>query len=248
MADGRLIAIGDVHGCGHALDALIDSIRPTADDTLVFIGDMVDQGPETREVLERIIELKSRCEVVLIEGNHEELMFKARESQAAFLYWEHCGGALTIDSYHFGGKLSDVLATHWELLAECLPYYETDEFIFTHANYLPDEPMDLQPGYELRWAVLEPKKVRPHLSEKTVFVGHTEQRDGEVLDLGFVVCIDTSCWRYGWLTAIDVRTRETWQASKWGMLRDPGETTHRDKLMKLIATSRGTRRPVRADS
>ena len=93
MADGRLIAIGDVHGCGHRYSTLaIDSIRPTADDTLVFIGDMVDQGPETREVLERIIELKSRCEVVLIEGNHEELMFKARESQAAFLYWEHCGG------------------------------------------------------------------------------------------------------------------------------------------------------------
>ena len=101
---------------------------------------------------------------------------------------------LPIDSYHFGGKLSDVLADALGSCSpKCLPYYETDEFIFTHANYLPDEPMDLQPGYELRWAVLEPKKVRPHLSEKTVFVGHTEQRDGEVLDLGFVVCIDTSC-------------------------------------------------------
>ncbi len=124
---------------------------------------------------------------------------------------------------------------HWKLLAEGRPYYETDEFIFTHANYLPDEPMELQPGHELRWVVLDPDEMRPHLSGKTVFVGHTEQRDGEVLDLGFVVCIDTSCWRYGWLTAIDVRSRETWQASKWGLMREPGETSHRERLTHVFS-------------
>jgi serine/threonine protein phosphatase 1 len=240
MADGRLIAIGDVHGCAHALDALLEAIRPAAADTLVFIGDMVDQGPETKSVLERIIELRSACRIVLIEGNHEEMMFAAREREAAQRYWENCGGALTIDSYHFGGRLSDIPEAHWQLLADCLPYYETDEFIFTHANYLPDEPMELQPGHELRWSVLEPKKVRPHLSCKTVFVGHTEQRDCEVLDLGFVVCIDTACWKYGWLTAIDVRTKHLWQASKWGILREPDEAPHREQLKKIIAT----RRPV----
>jgi serine/threonine protein phosphatase 1 len=241
MADGRLIAIGDVHGCAHALEALVEAIGPAADDTLVFLGDMVDQGPETREVLERIIELKSRCRIVLIEGNHEEMMFAARESLAAFLYWENCGGALTIDSYHFGGRIDDVSEKHWKLLAECQPFYETDEFIFTHSNYLPDEPMELQPGHELRWAILDPAEVRPHLSGKTVFVGHTEQREGEVLDLGFVVCLDTACWRYGWLTAIDARSRETWQASKWGMLREQGESSHRERLIEVIGARRGKR-------
>jgi 3',5'-cyclic AMP phosphodiesterase CpdA len=236
MAEGRLIAIGDVHGCAHALDALLDVIAPAANDTLVFLGDLVDQGPQTREVIERIIELKSRCHVVLIEGNHEEMMFAARESVGALRYWENCGGALTIDSYHFGGALSDVPEEHWKLLAEGRPFYETDELIFTHANYLPDEPMELQPGHELRWVVLEPAEMRPHLSGKTVFVGHTEQRPGEVLDLGFVVCIDTSCWRYGWLTAIDVRTRETWQASKWGLMREPGETSHRERLTHVFSS------------
>jgi serine/threonine protein phosphatase 1 len=234
MAEGRLIAIGDVHGCAHALDALLDVIAPAADDTLVFLGDLVDQGPQTREVIERIIDLKSRCHVVIIEGNHEEMMFAARETVGALRYWENCGGALTISSYHFGGTLADVPEKHWKLLAEGRPYFETDDFIFTHANYLPDEPMELQPGHELRWVVLEPAEMRPHLSGKTVFVGHTEQRDGEVLDLDFVVCIDTSCWRYGWLTAIDVRTRETWQASKWGLLREPGETSHRERLTHVF--------------
>jgi serine/threonine protein phosphatase 1 len=241
MSEGRIIAVGDVHGCAHALDALLDVIGPEFDDTLVFLGDLVDQGPETREVLERVIELKSRCRVVLIEGNHEEMMFAARESEGALRYWERCGGALTIDSYHFGGTMKDIPAAHWALLKGCLPYYETDEFIFTHANYLPDEPMALQPGHELRWTVLEPAKQQPHLSGKPVIVGHTEQRDGNILDLGFLACIDTGCWRYGWLTAIDVETREIWQASKWGVLREGDETSHRDQLVAVLGLGRGER-------
>jgi serine/threonine protein phosphatase 1 len=241
MSEGRIIAVGDVHGCAHALDALLDVIGPEFDDTLVFLGDLVDQGPETREVLERVIELKSRCRVVLIEGNHEEMMFAAREREAAQRYWENCGGALTINSYHFSGTMKDIPAAHWRLLESCQPYFETDEFIFTHANYLPDEPMELQPGHELRWTVLEPAKQQPHLSGKPVFVGHTEQRDGNILDLGFVVCIDTGCWRYGWLTAIDARTREIWQASKWGVLREHGEASHREQLVAVLGPGRGER-------
>jgi serine/threonine protein phosphatase 1 len=230
MAEGRIIAVGDVHGCAHALDALIEAIAPTVDDQLVLLGDLVDQGPDSRAVLEQVMSLQKRCQVTLIQGNHEEMMFAARESVGALRYWENCGGALTIDSYRFGGRIGDIAAEHWKLLAGCRPHYETDDFIFTHANYLPDEPMELQPGHELRWAILEPAKVQPHLSGKPVYVGHTEQRSGDVLDLGFVVCIDTGCWRYGWLTAIDVRTKQTWQASKWGMLREPGEASHRERL------------------
>jgi serine/threonine protein phosphatase 1 len=241
MAEGRIIAVGDIHGCVHALEALVDAISPTADDQLVLLGDLIDQGPESREVLDRVIELRKSCQVVLIEGNHEEMMYAAREREAALRYWENCGGALTIDSYHFGGTIRDIPAEHWKLLDGCLPYYETDEFIFTHANYLPDEPMELQPGHELRWTVLEPAKMEPHLSGKTVFVGHTEQRSGDVLDLGFVACIDTACWRYGWLTAIDARTREIWQASRWGVMRETDETSHRERLVAVLGLGRGER-------
>jgi serine/threonine protein phosphatase 1 len=217
----------------------VGAISPATGDTLVFLGDLIDQGPETREVLERIIELQSRCDVVLIQGNHEEMLYAARESAAAQRYWENCGGALTIDSYHFGGTMRDIPEKHWKLLDECRPYYETDDYIFTHANYLPDEPMDLQPGHQLRWTMFEPEKELPHLSGKPVFVGHTEQRSGEVLDLGFAVCLDTACWRYGWLTAMDVRTKHVWQASKWGLMREPGEEGHRERLSKVL----GVRRP-----
>jgi serine/threonine protein phosphatase 1 len=94
-----------------------------------------------------------------------------------------------------------------------------------------------QPSYQLRWALFEPDKVQPHVSGKTAFVGHTEQASGEVLDLGFVTCLDAACWRYGWLTAIDVRTGKIWQASRWGLLREAGEETHRGRLAPLFKTS-----------
>ena len=230
----RLIAIGDVHGCVHALDALIDAIAPAPHDQLVFLGDLIDQGRETRDVLDRLIELKQRCSVVLIQGNHEEMLYAARENEQALRYWEMCGGVATLNSYRCGGSLMDIPKEHWMLLDECRPYYETDGYIFTHANYLPDLPMALQPGYQLRWALFEPNRMLPHFSRKPVLVGHTEQVQGEILDLGFAMCIDTACWRYGWLTAIDVSSRYTWQASRWGILHNKGEPTHVSQLSQLF--------------
>jgi serine/threonine protein phosphatase 1 len=151
------------------------------------------------------------------------MMFAARENEKTLRYWENCGGATTINSYRFGGSINDILPEHCKLLEEARPYYETEDYIFTHANYLPDVPMSMQPDYQLRWALFEADKMRPHESGKTVFVGHTEQVDGEVLDLGFATCIDTACWKNGWLTAMDAATRSTWQASRWGMLREVDE-------------------------
>ena len=140
----------------------------------------------------------------------------------------------TLNSYRFGGTLADIPAEHWALLDTCVPYYETDEFIFTHANYLADLALDEQPEYTLRWALFDPPKEQPHFSGKTVVVGHTEQKNAEVLDLGFATCIDTACWKYGWLTALDAQARDVWQASRWGVLRDEGETSHRSRLKELL--------------
>lgn len=232
--DSRQIAIGDVHGCVHALDALLDAISPTPDDQLIFLGDLIDQGHESRDVIDRLIELQRRCSLVLIEGNHEEMMFAARESEKALRYWENCGGVATLNSFRFGGSLKDIPRAYWELLEEGLPYYETESQIFTHANYQPDLPMSAQPGYQLRWALFEPERMQPHMSGKSVWVGHTEQIQGEILDLGFATCIDTACWRYGWLTAVEVETKQVWQANRWGSLREAGEASQRGQLTRLL--------------
>ena len=234
MPTGRLIAIGDVHGCVHALDTVLKAIDPTPGDQLVFLGDMIDQGRESRDVLERIIGLKRECGVVLIQGNHEEMIYAARVEEKALRYWENCGGVATLNSYRFGATLAEIPAEHWALLDTCVPYYETDECILTHANYRADRAMAEQSEYTLRWELFDPALVEPHISGKAVFVGHTEQQNAEIIDLGFAVCIDTVCWKYGWLTAIDVSTREVWQASRWSVLRDSDETSHRDQLKALL--------------
>ncbi len=234
---GRLIAVGDVHGCAHALDALLDAIEPNGGDQIVFLGDLIDQGRDSRDVLDRLIALESQCQVVLIRGNHEEMLYAARDSVRALRYWETCGGVATLNSYHYGARVEDIPVEHWALLDQGRPYYETKKFIFLHANYVPDLPLHLQPEHQLRWALLEPSEARAHYSGKTVVVGHTEQPDSEILDLGFVICIDTACWRHGWLTALEVNTRQVWQASRWGMLRDQDERPHRGDLPQLVPPS-----------
>jgi serine/threonine protein phosphatase 1 len=231
--DGRLIAIGDVHGCVHALDALLEAIAPQPADRLVFLGDLIDQGRDSAEVIDRILQLSARCQVIVIQGNHEEMLQAARESEQALRYWEHCGGVNTLNSYRFGGSLKDIPGSHWNFLAQCRPYYETDDVIFTHANYTPELPMMDQPEHSLRWDLFEPAEMQPHVSGKRVIVGHTEQDNSEILDLGFAVCIDTACWRHGWLTALDVDTGQVWQASRFGQLRDPGEMHQRGRYPKV---------------
>jgi serine/threonine protein phosphatase 1 len=80
--------------------------------------------------------------------------------------------------------------------------------------------MDQQPGLALRWRVTDAATAAAHCSGKVTIVGHTPQHSGEVLDLGFLLCIDTNCARGGWLTALDTTTGRIWQADRTGRLRD----------------------------
>lgn len=234
---GRLIAIGDVHGCVLALDTLLEAILPATADTLVFLGDLIDQGRDSAAVLDRVRALQNDCKVVLIQGNHEEMLFAARDSEEALRYWEHCGGVQTLNSYRFGASLRDIPLEHWVLLESGLPWYETPDFIFTHASYLPVVAMPDQPESQLRWALFEPDQLRAHQSGKTVVVGHTESNDSEIVDLGHAICIDTACWRHGWLTALNCLDRTCWQASRWGVLREPEEPTHRGLFAELTRSA-----------
>ena len=73
----RVIATGDIHGCADALYALLEIVDPTADDLVVTLGDYVDRGPNTREVIDQILDLKKRCRLISLVGNHELMMLDA---------------------------------------------------------------------------------------------------------------------------------------------------------------------------
>jgi serine/threonine protein phosphatase 1 len=222
---GRTIAIGDIHGCSAALAALIDAIEPGPGDTLVPLGDYIDRGPDSRGVLDRLIALAGRCRLVPLLGGHEEMLLDALGDKAALKTWLTCGGADTLRSYGWarGGPRSAVAdwipVRHREFLAGCRPYYETATHLFVHAGFVPDLPMNCQPGLALRSRVTDAQTAVPHCSGKVAVVGHTRQLSGEVLDLGFLICIDTNCVRGGWLTALETDTGRVWQADRAGQLR-----------------------------
>ena len=70
----RTIAIGDIHGCLAAFDALLAAIEPTQQDILVPVGDYIDRGPDSKGVIDRLIELKEKTVLFPLMGNHEEMM------------------------------------------------------------------------------------------------------------------------------------------------------------------------------
>jgi serine/threonine protein phosphatase 1 len=222
---GRTIAIGDIHGCLAALAALIDAIEPGPEDTLITLGDYIDRGPHSRAVLDRLIVLAGRCRLVPLLGNHEEAMLDALGDITALRRWLTLGGADTLRSYGWvpGGRrrtLADwIPRPHREFVASCRAYHETRSHLFVHAGYVPELPLNEQPGEALRWRVTDAATAAPHHSGKVAVVGHTPQLSGEILDLGFLVCIDTNCVRGGWLTALDTTTGQLWQADRAGRLR-----------------------------
>jgi serine/threonine protein phosphatase 1 len=227
MTEGRTIAIGDVHGCSAALAALVGAIDPTELDTLVFLGDFIDRGPDSRTVLEQVIALAERCVVVPLLGNHEEMLLAALEGQSELRYWLKFGGTEALASYGYRGgpelRPADLRALipteHLVFIKRCRDYFETARHLFVHAYYEPDRPLHEQSGQVLRWASL-PTIPIPHCSGKVAVVGHTPQRSGEILHLGFLKCIDTFCHGGGWLTALEMNTGRVWQADAAGELRD----------------------------
>ncbi|QEG42413.1 metallophosphoesterase family protein [Roseimaritima ulvae] len=209
----RTIAIGDIHGCAKALRTLLERIEPQPDDTLIFLGDYVDRGPDSRDVIEQILELSTRCQVIALRGNHEIMLMGVMLGGLSPDLWLACGGQATVSSY--GGAIDKMPVSHRKFLSELTSFHETDDAIFVHANYLADTPMDQQAEQHMFWehlGVVPP----PHQSGKRVFVGHTPQPSGNILDHGHLVCLDTCCFGGLWLTAMDIHSGDIWQTDFHG--------------------------------
>ena len=217
---GRTIAIGDIHGCSAALRSLLELIGPQPTDTMITLGDYVDRGPDSRGVFDLLIDLSTRCHFVPILGNHDEVMRSAFRGELALDVFLEMSGDSTLDSYGRGRSLDLVPPAHRDFLEACHDLYETAQHIFLHASYDPDYPLSQQPDGTLRWEKVSKRShPTPHQSGKTVIVGHSSQKDGEILDLDHIKCIDTYCYGGGWLTALDVNTDQLWQVDRDGRPR-----------------------------
>lgn len=213
----RTIAIGDIHGCSKALRGLLDAIQPNQADLLIFLGDYVDRGPDSRGVLDVLIDLQKTCETVFLLGNHE-IMFRGVLKGLPAELWLQIGGGPTVTSY--GGRLENVNQQHRDFLGSCVSFHETENHLFVHANYIADLPLAEQPENTLFWEHLTDRIPEPHVSGKHVFCGHTPQAYGTIGRFGHFTCLDTGCFAGYWLSAMDVDTQECWQVSREGHLRE----------------------------
>ncbi len=207
--------MGDIHGCDVALDALLDRLALTADDTLVVLGDAVDRGPNTRRVVERLMQAASTCRLIFILGNHEEMMLDALAG-GPWDAWLGYGGQETLDSY--GGDPNAIPQAHLDFLASGLDYWETPTDIFIHANLEPGVPLEKQTPEWLRWTRLTGLE-KPHPSGRRVLCGHTPNPEGIPRVFDGWVCLDTAVCRGGFLTALDVTTDVLYQTDRSGRFR-----------------------------
>ena len=220
----RLLAIGDIHGCLLQLNDLLNFVKPTAEDQVVLLGDYVDRGPDSRGVLNLIIELKqSGMNLVCLRGNHEVMMVAAREGQGDYKMWCGVGGLQTLGSYGNApgrsGTLQDVPYEHWCFLKDELhDFHETETRIFVHAGLHRDLDMHEQSDSMLHWEFLA-DDMRHH-SGKTVICGHTSQKTGDVKVVPGAVCIDTCAYGSGWLTCLDAVAGKYWQVNFMGKSRE----------------------------
>ena len=220
MPYGRTIAIGDIHGCDVALESLVAALGLSGRDRLIMLGDAVDRGPGSRRVVEQLLSLREQCRLVPILGNHEQMLLDAVDGRIALPDWLIHGGAETLDSYGKGSALTAIPEEHIEFIRTWGDYYETETHFFAHGNYQHHVPLAQQPWEVMRWRSLSYYTPDPHVSGKIAVLGHTSNKQGQVVNLGHLVCIDTYCHGGGWLTAFDADRGRLWQVSKSGEVRE----------------------------
>ncbi|WP_404309890.1 metallophosphoesterase family protein [Neorhodopirellula lusitana] len=213
---GRLIAIGDIHGFNEPLRTLIDEIAPTPEDVIVTLGDYVDRGPDSKGVIDTLIELSQKTQLIPLIGNHEEMMLNVIEGEQSHHGWLRYGGVETLDSYAFDGEMDFLPPEHVEFFNSLADFFVQDNYFFTHAAYDPSLDFSQQPVELLRWHSLRAGIPDPHISGKIAVVGHTASDDGTILDVGHLVCLDTNCYGGGFLTAMEMQSRQVWQATPDG--------------------------------
>jgi serine/threonine protein phosphatase 1 len=215
----RVYAVGDVHGCLGQLNRLLDAIE--ADlvgcqmrSRLVFLGDLVDRGPDPAGVIDRLLASKLPThEWECIMGNHEEVMLDCLAGRREIYEpWLRYGGVQTLESY--GLSALDIFSPAfeaWETMARVIPanhvqflksmkdYVRIGDYLFVHAGIRPNVPLDRQSSKDLRW-------IRQGFLDDTtnhgmmVVHGHTI-----VTQVDFRpnrIAVDTGCYITGQLSAL----------------------------------------------
>ena len=232
---GRLVyAVGDIHGRADLLSRLITAILADAPlqsgaplgarPLLVFVGDYVDRGPGSRQVVDMLIALRDRggVDVALLRGNHDDSLLRFLEEPAFGPTWLRMGGGATLAAYGVTPPAPRAPDEEWTaardafetaLPATHLAFFEdleltliVGDYLFVHAGVRPGVPLEQQTPQDLMWIRGDFLDAR-NPSDKVVVYGHTPTADA--YSDGARIGIDTGAYATGVLTA--VRLHETAQ-------------------------------------
>ncbi len=197
---GNIIAIGDIHGCLRPLENLLDKIPINWEaDYLVFLGDYIDRGPDSRLVLDTLISLKDTYgeRIICLLGNHEWMFLRYLQGHDQYLYLLN-GGDVTLAQF----SKDDIVRVPHEyicFLESLLPYWETEDYIFVHAGLRPGVSLERQRLEDLLWIRAEFIYSEYEWGKLVVFA-HTPV--AKPLILPNKIGIDTGCVYGGELTAL----------------------------------------------
>jgi serine/threonine protein phosphatase 1 len=222
----RAYVVGDIHGRLDLLDALLDKIHAelTARKVLlVFVGDLIDRGPSSAQVVERLRTYRHPgVETMFLQGNHEEVLLRILQGEADLIAkWCTFGGTQCLQSYGVDttalARLGDAEALafvrkaiprrHVEFLESFHDSCRFGDYLFVHAGIRPGVELDQQKQVDLRWIR------EPFLFDETdhgfvVVHGHTISHDVDRRPNR--IGIDTGAYRSGVLTAMAIEEDRTW--------------------------------------
>lgn len=220
MSNKRLV-IGDIHGHYEAICSLLNNLAPTAEDEIYFLGDLIDRGPESSQVVELVMKNDYHC----ILGNHEIMLLDAigegKLNQRAFQSWLQNGGNATIMSY--GHKMPYPEHIDW---IKSLPFfYDLGDYWLVHAGVDPRLHITQQSAAQFCWIRTEFHYTeKPYFDNKTIIIGHTITftfngvKPGQIAQGEGWLGIDTGVYHHGqgYLTALDLNTSTIYQVDSFG--------------------------------
>ena len=213
--------IGDIHGCPNELRYLIEDLPLEKGDRLVFLGDYVDRGPDSKGVVSYLLELqqKSAYDFIFLKGNHEDmfLSYLGLPGQHGNMFLVN-GGKVTLESYGLSPDstadrlLAQIPSAHLNFYQNLRNYYVTKPFLCVHAGIHPLKPLVDQTESEMFW-IRNQFIYQSHMLPYVVLFGHTPQRD-VFYDLPYKIGLDTGLVYGNKLTCLETEEQVLYQINR----------------------------------
>ena len=216
---GRIFAIGDIHGCKRTFQKLLQEMRIRKADTIYCIGDYIDRGPDSKGVIDHILELRKKgYQIRTLRGNHEQMMMDSAHDRQAHLDWYINGGDTTLKSFGVSGY-KDFAPEYKNFFNHTRLCFQSHPFIFVHAGLNFKRADIFEDKNAMLW-IRDFYLDKVKLGDRIIIHGHTPMPLEEIvnpereniynLDAG---CVYINRPGHGYLVALNLTDGE-WLAAK----------------------------------